>query len=120
MKRFLLDTGIASDYINRRLGVFERASDAIARGDRVGTSSPVLGELWAGVQHSNTRDPNIKRLRRQLVNFTVWPFDKAAAEEFGRLYAELRRLGRPMQQIDIQTAAVALCLGKLHRGHQRQ
>jgi tRNA(fMet)-specific endonuclease VapC len=30
---------------------------------------------------------------------------------FGRIFAELRRLGRPMQQIDIQIAAIALTLG---------
>jgi tRNA(fMet)-specific endonuclease VapC len=34
-----------------------------------------------------------------------------AAAEFGRLFAELRRVGRPMQQIDIQIAAIALSLG---------
>ena len=30
---------------------------------------------------------------------------------FGRIFAELRRIGRPMQQIDIQIAAIALSLG---------
>jgi tRNA(fMet)-specific endonuclease VapC len=39
------------------------------------------------------------------------PFDTAAAHEYGRLFAELKRLGRPMQQIDIQIAAIALSLG---------
>jgi tRNA(fMet)-specific endonuclease VapC len=34
-----------------------------------------------------------------------------AAWEYGRLYAELCRIGRPMQQIDIQIAAIALTLG---------
>ena len=41
----------------------------------------------------------------------VWPFDIAAAEAFGRLRAALRRAGRPMQQVDIMIAAVALTLG---------
>jgi tRNA(fMet)-specific endonuclease VapC len=35
-----------------------------------------------------------------------------AAEEYGRLYAELRRRGRPMQQVDVQIAAIALTLGQ--------
>jgi tRNA(fMet)-specific endonuclease VapC len=111
MNRFLLDTGIASDYVNRRAGVFERASESVRSGARLGISSPVLGELWAGVRYSDSPDRNVPRMARQLTDFAVWPFDKAAAEEFGRLYAELRRLGRPMQQIDIQTAAIALTLG---------
>jgi tRNA(fMet)-specific endonuclease VapC len=41
----------------------------------------------------------------------VWPYTKEAAEQFGRVFAELRRIGRPMQQIDIMVAAVAFSLG---------
>jgi len=49
MKRFLLDTGIAGDYIDRRRGVFERAREEVARGNRIGIGVPVLAELWFGV-----------------------------------------------------------------------
>lgn len=45
MTRFLLDTGVAADYINRRRGIYEQACDAIARGDRIGIGVPVLAEL---------------------------------------------------------------------------
>ena len=37
---------------------------------------------------------------------TVWPFDERAAQEYGRLAAELRRIGRPMQQIDVMIASI--------------
>jgi tRNA(fMet)-specific endonuclease VapC len=40
-----------------------------------------------------------------------WPYEKPAALEFGRIIAELKRIGRPMQQIDIQLAAIAFALG---------
>lgn len=106
MKRYLLDTGIASDYVNRRHGVFERAGEAVRSGCRVGVGVPVLAELWGGVQLSATRDENAKRLRRRLVDLILWPLDAPAAEEYGRLFAYLRRIGRPMQQIDIQIAAL--------------
>lgn len=33
-----------------------------------------------------------------------------AAREFGRIYAELRKAGRLIQQVDMQTAAIALTL----------
>ncbi len=42
---------------------------------------------------------------------TDWPYTNEAAAEFGRLFAELRRVGRPMQQIDIQIAAIAHTVG---------
>jgi hypothetical protein len=47
VRRYLLDTGSASDLINRRGGANARARDAVARGDRIGIGMPVLGELWA-------------------------------------------------------------------------
>jgi tRNA(fMet)-specific endonuclease VapC len=111
VNRCLLDTGIAGDHINRRHGVDVRVREAVARGHRVGICLPVFGELYAGVELSASRARNRRRLLEAIGTFTLWPFDKKAAEEFGRLFALLRRAGRPMQQIDIQIAAIALSLG---------
>jgi tRNA(fMet)-specific endonuclease VapC len=111
MRRFLLDTGAASDFIHRRRGVFARGRQEALRGNRIGICVPVLGELWDGVEYSATRERNAQRLRQALPSFVIWPYDPAAGEAYGRLAAELRRLGRPMQQIDIQIAAIAISLG---------
>src|SRR5438552_3882541 len=104
MRRYALDTGMASDHINRRHGVDLRVRQAVARGDRIGIGIPALGELCAGVELSASRDRNWKRLSRAISTIALWPFDKKAAEEFGRLFAYLRKRGRPMQQVDIQIA----------------
>jgi tRNA(fMet)-specific endonuclease VapC len=111
MKRYLLDTGIAQDFVNRRNGVPERADATRRGGNRIGICTPVLGELWAGVEGSASRDRNLQRLRLALSRLVVWPYTNEAAEQFGRVFAELRRIGRPMQQIDIMVAAIALSLG---------
>ena len=111
MRRYLLDTGIASDFIHRRHDIDIRVGEAVLRGDIVGTCVPVLCELWAGVEVSASRDRNIDRMKHALSRLRVWPFEVKAGEMYGRLYAELRRKGRPMQVIDIQIAAIALCLG---------
>ncbi len=111
MKKYLLDTGIAGDFIKRRADVEARVRESVEQGHRVGICTPILGELWAGVENSATAEPNRPLLRDALRKLRIWPFDIAAAEEFGRLFAELRRIGRPMQQIDIQIAAVARTLG---------
>ena len=110
MKRYLLDTGIAADYLNRRRGVYARARQLVAEGARVGLCAPVLGELWDGVFSSMTTGFNEVLLRRHLGHFAIWPFDYVAALEYGRIAAELRRRGRAMQQVDIQIAAIALTL----------
>jgi tRNA(fMet)-specific endonuclease VapC len=111
MRRFLLDSGIAGDLINRRHGVVERADAERHRGNRIGICTRVLGELLGGIEGSQSRERNLECLRHALSRLTLWPYDRAAAEEYGRVFAELRRRGRPMQQIDIQIAAVALSLG---------
>lgn len=111
MSRYLLDTGIAGDYLSRRRGVHERVLEAMANGHRVGIGLPVLGELWAGIDLSATKKPNEARLRRGLGQLVLWPFDHVAAREYGRIFAELRRMGRMIQQIDIPIAAIAITLG---------
>jgi tRNA(fMet)-specific endonuclease VapC len=111
VKRYLLDTGIAQDFVTRRHGVTERVDKERHQGNRVGICVPVLGELWAGIEGSASRDRNAQRLYHALSRLIIWPYSNEAAAEFGRLFAELRRMGRPIQQIDIQIGAIARVLG---------
>jgi len=110
VRRFLLDSNMAGDFIDRRGKVPEHAQAARRRGCRIGIGMPVLAELYYGIEFSASREKNLERLRRALSNLTIWPFDEKAAAEFGRLRADLRRRGRPMQVIDIMIAAIALTL----------
>lgn len=111
MRRFLLDTGPAQDFINNRRGVRWRAETERRHGNHIGICVPVLGELWSGAEGSSTRGYNMQLLRASVSRFTIWPYNEATAREFGRLFAELTKIGRHMQQIDIQIAAIALTLG---------
>jgi tRNA(fMet)-specific endonuclease VapC len=111
MRRYLPDTNALGDFINRRHGVDDRVRDALRAGHRVGACPPAVGEYRYGLELSVTRDENLKRFRAGFDRLLVWPFDIAAAEEFGRLRAALRRAGRPMQPIDITIAAVAFSIG---------
>lgn len=110
MRRYLLDTGIAQDYQEGRRGVRDKANVQRKLGHRIGICVPVLGELWSGVEGSASRDVNERRLLNALARLIVWPYSDEAAREYGRLFAELRRAGRPMQQIDIQIGAIARTL----------
>jgi tRNA(fMet)-specific endonuclease VapC len=111
LRRFLLDTGIAGDFIGRRRGVYEYARHEVARRNRAGIGIAVLAELVYGLEQSASRDRNMQRPRTALSAWRVWPFDNKAAFEYGRLAAELKRVGRPMQQVDIMIAAIAFSLG---------
>ena len=81
------------------------------RGAVIGTCMPVTAELFFGAELSASREINRPRLVRALSRVKCWPFDRPAVEEYGRIAAELRRIGRPMQQIDIMIAAIARSIG---------
>ena len=110
MTRFLLDTGIASDYINRRHGVYEQARAEVARGNALGIGLPVLAELVAGIEHSASRDRNMKSLKAALASLKRWPLDESAAFEYGLICAELARAGRPIGIADMMIAAIGRTL----------
>ena len=109
-RRYLFDTGIAQDFQDDRHGVRDRAIAERKQGHRVGICVPVLGELWSGVECSASRERNLRSLRQAVSRLFVWPYTEDAAAEFGRIFAELKRAGRPMQQIDMQIAAIARTL----------
>jgi hypothetical protein len=66
MTRFLLDTGMAADYINRRRGVYQRAREAVSQGHRLGIGLPVLAELWYGIENRCVRLARPRPLERPL------------------------------------------------------
>jgi tRNA(fMet)-specific endonuclease VapC len=107
----LLDTNALGHFINNRRGVLDRARVEVANGSLIGTGTPAYGELRYGIEWSRSKDENLRRLKKDIAGIRFWPFDVKAAEEFGRLYAHLRRIGRLMQVIDIQLAAIALTIG---------
>jgi tRNA(fMet)-specific endonuclease VapC len=110
IRRYLLDTGIAQDFQDDRRGVRAQAKAMRALGHRVGICIPVLGELWSGVEGSSQRQVNLARMQRALAHLAIWPYSAEAAAEYGRIFTELKRAGRPIQQIDIQIGAIANCI----------
>ena len=111
MRRFLLDTRPAQDFNHDPNGSAGDVQAERRRGNRVGIATPVLGELWAGLGGSESRERNLHRLHFGLSRLILWPYDAEAAEEFGRLFNELKRIGRPMQQVDVQIADIVFALG---------
>lgn len=110
IRRYLLDTGIAQDFQEDRHGIRDRAIAQRKLGHRVGICVPVLGELWSGVEGSTSRERNLRSLRSAISWLLLWHYTEEAAEEFGRIYAEMRRTGRVIQQIDTQIGAIARTL----------
>lgn len=109
MAEYLLDTNHASKLMAREDPVASRISRS--EGDRFGVSMTVLAGLYFAVHASRHYERNLRRLRAMASALLAWPFDEAAAEEFGRIQAEQKTAGRPIPPLDAQIAAVARSRG---------
>jgi tRNA(fMet)-specific endonuclease VapC len=109
MTRYLLDTNHVSAVFKSQLNLLNHPK-AVA-GDEFGVSIPGMGELWFMVYNSTRIAQNLAQMNAALAAFEWWAFDPAAAEQFGKLKAELRRAGRPIPDVDVQIASIALVNG---------
>lgn len=111
MKRYLLVTGIAGLYIDRKRGVYERARAEVIAGNRVGVGAPVVAELAYRAEGSPNRNRNLQRLRQAMASWKLWLVTEEVAFEYGRVAIELRRIGRVIGQNDMMIAAIARTAG---------
>lgn len=110
-RRYLLDSGPAFDFLFKRKGVDARVAGLRQKGCKVGICVPVLGEIVGGLEASGSRDASWKIARPRHAKLLCWPYEKPGAYRYGEIFAELKKSGRVIQQIDKQVAAIALALG---------
>lgn len=106
MTRYLLDTNHVSAFWAQDATLHEqmsRVSDA-----EYYLCTPSIGEMWHMVFNSTRVEYNRARLEVLLQQFPILDFDASAATEYGRLWTELKRRGRPIPVIDAQIAAIAI------------
>jgi tRNA(fMet)-specific endonuclease VapC len=102
----LLDTNICIYIINTKpAGVLQRFQQC-RLGD-IGVCSVVAAELAYGVAKSGS-SRNREALEMFLAPINILPFDEAAVWAYGKLRAELERMGTPIGSLDTMIAAHAL------------
>lgn len=108
---YLIDTNHASAFMANEQPLTDRITTTAQAGTRFFLCMPAVGELYFATYASQRFDENMANLRGLLATIVVLPFDQAAAEEYGRIRAELKAAGRPIPSTDAQIAAVA----RVHR-----
>lgn len=101
---YLLDTNICIAIINHHpqaLNEFTRKSNLCV------ISTIVEAELYKGAYCSQKVEQNLTTLTLFTDLLEIIDFDRGAALEFGKIQAELRRIGRPTGDLDALIAAVA-------------
>ena len=106
---FLFDTDTLSQLMKRQPLPSLLARMAVVPTEEQFTSSITVGEMVFGAQRSPRRDYLLSQLE-ELVwpTLQILPFDHAAAETYGRIRAELERIGTPLDEPDLRIGAIGL------------
>ena len=99
-----------------RLQRHDAARDEVAareaRGELLWVPTPVLFELWEGVERADRPDHERRRIEEVLRAYTLFDFDSAHAARAGTLSGTLARRGEMIDPIDAQVAGAALAEGR--------
>lgn len=108
--RYMLDTNICIYLIKHKpLQVFEKLQEH--NPDEICISTVTYAELVHGVEKSKAVERNRLALTILLSNIEILDFDMKAAEEYGRIRADLEKKGTPIGPLDMMIAGHAKSLG---------
>ena len=107
--QFLLDTDICIYIIKKKPVEVIQKFREYPVGD-IGLSSITLAELKYGVQKSKQPSRNARALEKFLIPLSILEFDYKAANDYGKVRAELEAQGKPIGPLDTLIAAHALSL----------
>jgi tRNA(fMet)-specific endonuclease VapC len=106
---FLFDTDTLSQILKPTPSSTLLARLAIVPPEQQFTSAITVGEMVYGAHRSPSPEPLLRQLEERVwPNVRVLPFDRPAAETYGRLRAELERAGTPLSEPDLRIASIAL------------
>ncbi len=104
--KYLLDTDICIAFLRKRESSV-RQHLAVLDHSTIALCSIVKAELWYGAEKSARLQQNLGSLREFFASFYSLPFDDRAAEQYGRLRADLEKQGTPIGPNDLMIAAIA-------------
>ena len=106
---FLFDTDTLSQVLKRVPSSTLLARLSTVPPEQQFTSAITVGEMVYGAYRSPSPEPQLRHLEERVwPNVRVLPFDRPAAETYGRLRAELERAGTPLSEPDLRIASIAL------------
>lgn len=109
MTRFLLDTNFCIAFMRGR----EWARIALSRvqATDVAVSAVTLGELYEGTHYADSPPKELRKVESFLDPLEIVPFGREEAIHWGRIEAQLRKQGNPIEAEDSMIAASAQAHG---------
>jgi predicted nucleic acid-binding protein len=106
---FLFDTDALSQILKPTPSSPFLARLAAVPSEQQFTSAITVGEMVYGAHRSPTPERWLRLAQERLwPNMRVLPFDRSAAETYGRLRAALEKAGTPLAEPDLRIASIAL------------
>lgn len=106
----VLDTDVVSDLMRPKPSPTLMARLAEVSASEQSTTAVTLGELAYGANRAQ-RPELYTRAMRLLKGTRIFPFDRDAAERYGRIRCELERDGTRLADPDLRIAAIVLAHG---------
>ncbi len=72
----------------------------------------ILCELYRGAFLSKNTDKNLIIIKELLKKLTILDFDTYSCELYGRIYLQLKSIGKQTQDADLMTAAICISNNK--------
>jgi tRNA(fMet)-specific endonuclease VapC len=105
--KYLLDTNVCIKYLNGQSDNIVKKLSTLSPDDII-ICSTVRAELFAGAYKSKAFQKTYKKLINFLEIFPSLPFDNEASEIFGKIRAQLEKIGKPIGPFDMQIASIAI------------
>lgn len=106
---YLFDTDILSQVLKRAPSPTLVTRLAAVPAEQQFTSAITVGEMVYGAYRSDRPDHFLRQLEERLwPNIRILAFNRATAETYGRLRAQLEQAGTPLAEPDLRIAAIAL------------
>ena len=111
-----LDTSALLDSMGRggarrRRDVFAAQHRHVFNGLSLATTRLNVAELWVGIERARDRDQELSRVESALDGVEILEFNESSARLFGKFTAHLLGMGRPVGDLDVLIASVAMANG---------
>lgn len=108
----ILDTTVLVDLLRGDKKAIARIEALEEAGELLWVPTPVLFELWEGIERADRPDAERRKVEEVLSAYTILSFEPKHAHRAGTLSGALVRRGEMIDPIDAQVAGTGLAEGR--------
>ena len=105
--KFLVDTDITIYWLNNKYPQIDQKIRTVGD-DTIFISSITVAELFYGAYNSSNPAKNLKLVNELILDINIINFDPKAGKQFGTMKAELKKIGKIINDSDLFIAATAI------------